>query len=87
MMIEEQKRCILSIKYSILDTTNDKKTKTTEVERVFIARNKNTLLKKIQEFEDKLRKKPRPNFIKRKSQYIQHFLQSWRYTYNSMLRM
>ncbi|MCF8715806.1 hypothetical protein JM658_13300 [Joostella atrarenae] len=87
MMKDEQKRCILSIKYSILDTTKGNKRETTEVERVFIAKNKNTLLRKIEAFEDKLRKKARPSFLKRKTQYVKHFLESWRYTYNSMLRM
>ncbi|MDG3580766.1 hypothetical protein [Galbibacter pacificus] len=87
MMKEDDKRCILSIKYSILDTSSNKKAKETEIERVFIAKNKNILLRKIKDFEDKLQKKPKPSFLSRKAQYLHHFLKSWRYTYHSMLKI
>lgn len=86
-MKDENKKCILSIKYSILDSTSNNEKKVTKIKRVFVAKNKNSLLEKIQEFEDTLSKRPRKSYFSRKMEYVQHFLQSWRYTYNSMLRM
>ncbi|MCX2680377.1 hypothetical protein OOZ15_10530 [Galbibacter sp. EGI 63066] len=86
-MKNEEKRCILSVKYSILDTSEGTKQEKTEIERVFIAKSKATLMKKIKDFEARLQKKPRPGFIARKMQYVQHFINSWRYTHKSMLRI
>ncbi|QLE01864.1 hypothetical protein HX109_09965 [Galbibacter sp. BG1] len=88
MMKEENNRCILSIKYSIIDTSSDTNSTKTEIERVFIARNKEALLEKIQKFENKLRnKKSKRAFVSEKMSYLKHFLSSWRYTYNSMLKI
>ncbi len=88
MMNGEQNKCIVSIKYSILDTSNEATTTKTEIERVFVARNKSAILKKIDLFEKRLRKKKtKRSFMARKLDYLQHFLQSWRYTYDSMLKI
>lgn len=91
-MKDESKYCILSVRYSIMECNGEKEElqNTTQMEHVFTARKKSTLLKKIQRFEDRLRTKQpevKRNLLNRISHYITRFMERYRYNYQSLLRM
>lgn len=91
-MKNEDQYCILSVKYSILECNEEtnKENKTTEIERVFTAKDKSTLLRKIQRFEDRLREKKtkgKTNLVNQASEYVSGFINRYRSSYQSLLNM
>lgn len=84
--------CILSVKYSILEGSEEGKEPmtTTEMEHVFVAREKSAVLKKIKRFEERLRNKKKAAkapFFKRIANSIQKYLERYRYNYETLLRL
>lgn len=78
---------ILSIRYTFLDSPKGKTTHIEEMEHFFLASDKQNLLTKIRAFESELKLKKKPSTLARIKAYLKHFLESWRYTQRSMLRI
>lgn len=86
-MKADDTKCILSVRYSILDRSTKGKVDRTEIEHFFVASNKKALLEKIRSFESGFKRKSFANTLQRKKAYLQHFLNSWKNTYQLMLKI
>lgn len=87
MMKADDTNCILNIKYSILDPSTHGKIDKTEIEHFFVASDKKALLEKIHSFESSLKRKSAMSSLQRKKAYLKHFLESWKNTYQLMLKI
>lgn len=83
--------CILSVKYSITQKgkSTEKEARPTEMEHVFIGRNKESLMRKIEAFEKNLhnRQDPKKPLIHEWTDRFMNFCHSYRRTYQNLIRM
>ncbi|WP_224489602.1 hypothetical protein [Robertkochia flava] len=91
-MKKDEKFCILSVKYSILEGTEEGtgSIDTTEMEHIFVARKKSAVLKKIRRFEERLKNNTntqKASAYDRLSGGLRKFLDRYRYSYESLLRL
>lgn len=91
-MKKDDKFCILSVRYSILEGNGEDSGNidTTEMEHVFVAKKKSAVLKKIHRFEERLKNNnatQETSAYGRMSHGFRKFLDRYRYSYESLLRL
>lgn len=91
-MKDDKKFCILKVSYSILEGEDETTgtVNTTEMEHIFVAKKKSAVLKKIERFEDRLRKKKeqsKGNLLERFNGVFKKYLDRYRYSYETLLRL
>lgn len=92
-MKNEDKYCILSVKYSITECNGEAEetTNTTKMEHVFTARDKSTLLQKIERFEDRLRERKqlrtKRNLLTKTADRISGFMDRYRHSYRTLINL